>query len=118
MMNALATLWPAPSHGLPARHPRPQRVNQHSPLDFGLSGGPGIFLWQSLWLFAFQHYINAAQLKIPFVLSKGFGCWPEVRPAHHERLSEEHCVLPVSTTPTQQGDFIWEPATLISARVI
>jgi len=64
MMNALATLWPAPSHGLPARHPRPQRVNQHSPLDFGLSGGPRIFLWQSLWLFAFQLYLNAAQLKI------------------------------------------------------
>jgi hypothetical protein len=95
-------------------------VNQHSPLDFGLSGGPGIFLWQSLWLFAFQLYLNAAQLKIPFALSlsKDSGCRPVIRPAHHERLSEEHCVLPVSTTPTQQGDILWEPAILILARVI
>jgi hypothetical protein len=93
MMNALATLWPAPTLGLPARHPRPQRVNQHSPLDFGLSGGPGYFLWQSLWLFAFQLYLNAVQLKIPFALSlsKGSGYKPVARLVHHERLSEEHC---------------------------
>jgi hypothetical protein len=73
--------------------------------------------WQSLWLLAFQLYLNAAQLKIPFALSlsKGSGCWPVIQHARRERLSEEHCVLSVSTTPTQQGDILWEPATLISA---
>ncbi len=86
MMNALATLWPAPSLGLPARHPRPQRVNQHSPLDFGLSGGPGIFLIAVISpIFHFTLH--------PFQL-------------HQTNLTN------------QQGDFIWEPATLILALAI